>query len=87
MLEVLADIIEGPSADGPKSQSPSDEQTQTELQNYDLMNLNLSHVIDGSIDPSLVISSEVVMASSYFEEFYFVYEELENLYLKTWKGF
>ena len=80
MLEVLADIIEGPSADGPKSQSPSDEQTQTELQNYDLMNLNLSHVIDGSIDPSLVISSEVVMASSYFEEFYFVYEELENLY-------
>ena len=43
MLEVLADIIEGPSADGPKSQSPSDEQTQTELQNYDLMNLNLSY--------------------------------------------
>ena len=80
MIEVLSDIIGGPSSDGPNSQAPSDEQTQTELENYDLMNLNLSHVIEGKIDPSLVISSEVVMASSHFEEFYFVFQELENLH-------
>ena len=79
LIEVLSDIIEGPLVDEPKSTPPSDDQTQEEIENYNFLNLTRSHVIEGDIDPSLVVSSEGAMASGYFDDFYFAYQELNDL--------
>ena len=67
LIEVLSDIIEGPLVDEPKSTPPSDDQTQEEIENYNFLNLTRSHVIEGDIDPSLVVSSEGAMASGYYQ--------------------
>ena len=79
LIEVLSDIIEGPLVDEPKSTPPSDDQTQEEIENYNFLNLTRSHVIEGDIDPSLVVSSEGAMASGYFDDFYFAYQQLNDL--------
>jgi len=79
LIEVLGDIITGTDVNEPESKAPSDEETLSELENYNFLNLTLSHVIEGSIDPELVFSSESVQASNYFEEYFIVYDELMSL--------
>jgi hypothetical protein len=79
LIEVLGDIITGTDVNEPESKAPNDEETLSELENYNFLNLTLSHVIEGTIDPELVFSSESVQASNYFEEYFIVYDELMGL--------
>ena len=79
LIEVLGDIITGTDVNEPESKAPNDEETLSELENYNFLNLTLSHVIEGTIDPELVFSSESVQASDYFEEYFIVYDELMSL--------
>ena len=79
LFEVLSDIIGGPLIEAPNSAPPSDDITQEDLNRFDTLSLGLSHVINGQIDPSLVIATEVASASGLFEDFYFAFSELSAL--------
>ena len=71
LFEVLKDMVEGPNSDDPNSAPPSDELTEEDMENYDLLSLSGSHVIEGNINPDLIISYETASASELFEEFFF----------------
>ena len=79
LFEVLKDMVDGPNSDDPNSAPPSDELTEEDMENYDLLSLSGSHVIEGSINPDLIISYETASASELFEEFFFAYDELSAL--------
>ena len=79
LFEVLEDLVVGPKIDEPNSQPPSDEVTQGELDNFDMLTLAGSHIIEGTIDPSLLVSFETASASVLFEDFFFAYDELSAM--------
>ena len=79
LFEVLKDMVDGPNSDDPNSTPPSDELTEEDMKNYDLLSLSGSHVIEGSINPDLIISYETASASELFEEFFFVFDDLSAL--------
>ncbi|MDC0363161.1 FecR domain-containing protein [Opitutales bacterium] len=75
---VLADLIDGPLLEEPGSEPPSDDDPSAA---NDLITLSflLDHQFTGTIDPNLVISADVAMASSFFKETMDVYESLSLL--------
>ena len=75
---VITDLLDGPLLDGPDSAPPGEDDPGA---NADLQTLSflLDHSFTGSIDPSLIISAEIAMASSFFKESLDVYDEISML--------
>jgi hypothetical protein len=76
--QVIIDLLDGPLLDGPESAPPGENDPGA---NADLQTLSflLDHSFTGSIDPSLIISAEIAMASSFFEGSLDVYDEISML--------
>ena len=77
---VLADLMDGPTANPPGSSPPQTDENDPTV-NADLQTLTflLDHSFTGDIDSSLVISTDVAMASSFFNESMTVFDELSML--------
>ncbi|MEL0099395.1 MAG: hypothetical protein VW907_07565, partial [Opitutae bacterium] len=73
LKRVISDLSHGPIVDNPDSQPPSgnDLAASADLQTLTFL---LDHSFSGSIDPSLIVSAEVAMASSFFSESMAVFE-------------
>ena len=78
LKRVITDLSEGPIAENPDSQPPGgdDLHASADLQTLTFL---LDHSFTGSIDPNLIVSAEVAMASSFFSESMAVFEELSFL--------
>ena len=75
---VLADLIDGPLLEEPGSEPPSDDDPSA-ANDLKTLSFLLDHQFTGTIDPNLVISADVAMASSFFKETMDVYESLSLL--------
>ena len=75
---VINDLSEGPKSDGPVDQPPSDENPGYDA-DVQTLSFLLDHSFSGSIDPKLIVSAEVAMASSFFSESMAVFDELSFL--------
>ena len=75
---VINDLSEGPKSDGPVDQPPSDEDPGYDA-DVQTLSFLLDHSFSGSIDPKLIVSAEVAMASSFFSESMAVFDELSFL--------
>ena len=75
---VLRDLIDGPLLDSPDSEPPSDEEA---VASADLQTLSflLNHQFSGTIDPNLIVSAEVAMASSFFKQCMDTFDALSML--------
>jgi hypothetical protein len=75
---VLSDLIDGPLLEEPGSEPPSDDDPSA-ANDLKTLSFLLDHQFTGTIDPNLVISAEVAMASSFFKETMDAYESLSLL--------
>ena len=75
---VLSDLIDGPLMEEPGSEPPSDDDPSA-ANDLKTLSFLLDHKFTGTIDPNLVISADVAMASSFFKETMDVYESLSLL--------
>ena len=61
--KVLKDLIDGPLLDSPDSQPPAeDPSSSADLQTLSFL---LNHQFSGTIDPNLIVSADVAMASPF----------------------
>ena len=72
---VLADLIKGPAVDAPTSAPPDDSGADLSA-NVGLLSLIQDHQLVDTFDLELVVSSELAMASSFFEETIGAYDAL-----------
>jgi hypothetical protein len=76
---VISDLIDGPLLDqGPDSAPPSSSDS-TLTADLKTLSFLLDHAFTGTIDPNLIVSADVAMASSFFEESMEVYDALSML--------
>ena len=75
---VLADLIKGPAVDAPTSAPPDDSGADLSA-NVGLLSLIQDHQLVDTFDLELVVSSELAMASSFFEETIGAYDALSSL--------
>ena len=75
---VLADLIDGPLLEEPGSEPPSDDDPSA-ANDLKTLSFLLDHQFTGTIDPNLIVSADVAMASSFFNETMDVFESLSLL--------
>ena len=76
---VISDLIDGPLlVQGPDSAPPSSSDS-TLTADLKTLSFLLDHAFTGTIDPNLIVSADVAMASSFFEESMEVYDALSML--------
>ena len=78
LATVITDLLDGPLLSAPDSDPPSfdDPGTSADLQTLSFL---LNHDFSGTIDPNLIVSADVAMASSFFKETLEVYDALSLL--------
>ena len=75
---VLSDLIDGPLLEEPGSEPPSDDDPSA-ANDLKTLSFLLDHQFTGTIDPNLIVSADVAMASSFFNETMDVFESLSLL--------
>ena len=76
---VLADLVAGPGIEGPSTQPPADQDDQSLMSNSGLLSLLGDHTLDGALPPELILESELVRASSLFEDTIAVFDALSDM--------
>ena len=76
---VLSDLVAGPGVEGPTTQPPADQDDQSLASDSGLLSLLNDHTLNGDLSPEMVLESELIRASSLFEDTIAVFDALSDM--------